>query len=38
VNELVKERFGEDNRASLIYVPREGVETENLLAAAVGAG
>ena len=37
VNELVAERFGENNRASLIYVPREGVESENLLAAAVSA-
>lgn len=38
VNEFVAERFGESNRASLIYVPREGVETESMLAAAVGAG
>jgi predicted Zn-dependent peptidase len=38
VNELVAERFGENNRASLLYVPREGVESEKLLAAAVGAG
>jgi predicted Zn-dependent peptidase len=37
VNELVAERFGENNRASLLYVPREGVESEKLLAAAVGA-
>jgi predicted Zn-dependent peptidase len=37
VNELVAERFGEDNRASLIYVPREGVESEGMLAAAAGA-
>jgi zinc protease len=37
VNELLSERFGEDNRASLIYVPKEGVESESLLAAAVGA-
>jgi predicted Zn-dependent peptidase len=37
VNELVSERFGEDNRASLIYVPREGVESESMLAAAAGA-
>jgi predicted Zn-dependent peptidase len=38
VNSLVAERFGENNRASLIYVPREGVESEDILAAAVGAG
>jgi len=37
VNELVSERFGENNRASLIYVPREGVESETMLAAAAGA-
>jgi zinc protease len=37
VNELVAERFGEANRASLIYVPREGVESESVLAAAAGA-
>jgi predicted Zn-dependent peptidase len=38
VNELIVERFGENNRASLIYVPRERVESEDLLAAAAGAG
>ncbi len=37
VNALVSERFAEDNRASLIYVPREGVESESMLAAAAGA-
>jgi zinc protease len=37
VNEFVAARFGENNRASLIYVPREGVETESMLAAAAGA-
>jgi zinc protease len=37
VNALVSERFGEDNRASLFYVPREGVESESMLAAAAGA-
>ena len=37
VNKLIAERFGEANRASLIYVPREGVETESMLAAAAGA-
>jgi predicted Zn-dependent peptidase len=34
VNELISERFGENNRASLIYVPREGVESEGVMAAA----
>jgi predicted Zn-dependent peptidase len=38
VNELISERFGEDNRASLLYVPKEGVESESVLAAAAGAG
>jgi predicted Zn-dependent peptidase len=37
VNRLVEERFGGNNRASLIYVPREGVESEDMLAAAAGA-
>jgi predicted Zn-dependent peptidase len=37
VNELISERFGEDNRASLLYVPREGAEFEGVLAAAIGA-
>ena len=37
VNELISERFGEDNRASLLYVPKEGVESESVLAAAAGA-
>ena len=37
VNELVSERFGENNRASLIYVPREGVASESMLAVAAGA-
>lgn len=36
VNNLISERFGEDNRASLLYVPREGVESEGILAAAAG--
>ena len=36
VNKLISERFGEDNRASLLYVPREGVESEGILAAAAG--
>ena len=34
VNDLISERFGENNRASLIYVPREGVESKGVLAAA----
>ena len=38
VNEIISERFGENNRASLLYVPREGVESEGVLAAAVSAG
>ena len=38
VNELIAERFGENNRASLLYVPREGVETEGVLALAASTG
>jgi hypothetical protein len=38
VNDLIAERFGENNRASLLYVPKEGVESEKLLAAAASAG
>jgi predicted Zn-dependent peptidase len=38
VNELVSERFGEDNRASLLYVPKEAVESESIMAAAAGTG
>ena len=38
VNDLISGRLGEDNRASLLYVPKEGVETENVLAAAAGTG
>jgi zinc protease len=34
VNDLISERLGEDNRASLLYVPKEGVESEGVLAAA----
>lgn len=37
VNALISERFGPDNRASLMYVPRNGVEQEPMLAAAVSA-
>jgi hypothetical protein len=38
VNELVAERFGRDNRASLLYVPKDGVESEGILAAATSTG
>jgi predicted Zn-dependent peptidase len=38
VNALISERLGPDNRASLMYIPREGVESEPMLAAAVSAG
>ncbi|HMG69859.1 MAG TPA: pitrilysin family protein [Gemmatimonadaceae bacterium] len=34
VNDFVSERLGENNRASLLYVPKEGVESESMLAAA----
>ena len=34
VNEFIAGRLGEDNRASLLYVPNEGVESESVLAAA----
>ena len=37
VNALISERFGSNNRASLIYIPRAGVESESMLAAAAGA-
>jgi len=33
VNDLISERFGEDNRASLLYVPKERVESERVLSA-----
>ncbi|MGI8400985.1 MAG: M16 family metallopeptidase [Gemmatimonadaceae bacterium] len=36
VNEIVSERFGDDNRANLIYVPKQGVESEGELIAAAG--
>jgi predicted Zn-dependent peptidase len=38
VNNLVSERFGQDNRASLLYVPRESMEPENVLAVATSTG
>jgi zinc protease len=37
VNKLVSERFGDDNRASLIYVPKEGIGSESIMVAAAGA-
>jgi zinc protease len=37
VNGIIAARFGENNRANLIYVPREGVESDNILAAAATA-
>ena len=36
VNRIISERFGDDNRANLIYVPKEGVESEGALVAAAG--
>jgi predicted Zn-dependent peptidase len=38
VNAIVAARFGENNRANLIYVPTEGVEPDSVLAAAATAG
>jgi predicted Zn-dependent peptidase len=38
VNDLISERFGENNRASLLYVPKEGVESEAVMAVAAGTG
>jgi hypothetical protein len=38
VNDLISERFGQNNRASLLYVPKEGIESEGVLAAAANAG
>jgi len=37
VNEFASSQLGENNRASLLYLPRESVESETLLAAAAGA-
>jgi predicted Zn-dependent peptidase len=34
VNDFISERLGENNRASLLYVPKEGVESESMVAAA----
>ena len=36
VNRIISERFGDDNRANLIYVPKEGIESESTLIAAAG--
>jgi len=38
VNDLVSEQFGEDNRASLLYVPKEGIEAAGMMAAAASTG
>jgi predicted Zn-dependent peptidase len=38
VNDLISERFGPDNRARLLYVPKEGVESESVLTAVASAG
>jgi len=37
VNEFITDRCGEENRATLLYVPRRGIESEEVLAAAAGA-
>jgi predicted Zn-dependent peptidase len=37
INDFIRERCGRDNRATLIYVPRELTETATVLAAAAGA-
>ena len=37
VNDLIAQRMVEENRASLLYVPRDRVESEEILAAAAGA-
>jgi zinc protease len=37
VNEFIFARLGEDNRASLLYVPKEAVETEHALTAVADA-
>lgn len=38
VNEIIAARFGENNRANLVYVPKEDVAAEGVLAAAAGSG
>lgn len=37
VNDFIIERCSDENRASLLYVPKEGVEAEGMLMAAAGA-
>ncbi|MEX2110405.1 MAG: pitrilysin family protein [Gemmatimonadaceae bacterium] len=37
VNDLIAQQMVEENRASLLYVPRDRVESEEILAAAAGA-
>jgi zinc protease len=37
VNEIISNRFGENNRANLIYAPRQGVESDSVLAASATA-
>ena len=38
VNEFIAERMGDENRATLLYVPKEGLAAEEMLAVAAGAG
>jgi predicted Zn-dependent peptidase len=38
VNDVISERLGENNRASLLYLPKEGVEPEGVMAAAASTG
>ncbi|MFN2635480.1 MAG: M16 family metallopeptidase [Gemmatimonadaceae bacterium] len=37
INQFIAERCGEDNRASLLYVPKDGNGSEEILAAVAGA-
>jgi zinc protease len=37
VNDLIAQQMVEENRASLLYVPRDRVESEEILTAAAGA-
>jgi predicted Zn-dependent peptidase len=36
VNDLILERMGAENRASLLYIPKESVQSEEMLAVAAG--
>ena len=36
VNRIISARFGDDNRANLIYIPKERIESESALVAAAG--